>query len=197
LDPAATGSGDRRRLGLVSTSVLVVASMVGAGVFTTSGYRARGPAEARGGAARVGARRDRGTSGALCYGALARAIPESGGEYTFLSRTVHRWRRRCGLDLAARGFTAPIAVTALGLQSYLDSTFALARRPALDRDGRDRAAPGSARRCACGPGVMAQNAAVALKLTLIAAFVLVGAWRLPAAARARLPRVDPISATSR
>ena len=78
-----------RQLGLFSATALVVASMIGTGVFTTSGFLLAdlgSPwrvllAWLVGG--HVAAR------GALCYGALARRIPESGGEYLFLSRTLH------------------------------------------------------------------------------------------------------------
>ena len=63
--------------------------MIGAGVFTTSGFaladlgRPEVVLLAWGVGGLIAA------CGALSYGALARRIPESGGEYTFLSRTVH------------------------------------------------------------------------------------------------------------
>jgi APA family basic amino acid/polyamine antiporter len=182
---------DRRRLGLFSTSVLVVASMVGAGVFTTSGF-ALADLHRRevvllgwllGGIVA--------TCGALCYGALARAIPESGGEYTFLSRTVHPLVGvAAGWVSLIAGFTAPIAVTALGLQSYLSSTFALRGDPRWIGTGAIVLA-GLLHGLRLRPGVMAQNAAVALKLTLIATFVLIGTWQLPMLPREVLPPESP------
>ena len=51
--------------------------------------------------------------GALSYGALARRIPESGGEYTFLSQTVHPLAGfLAGWVSLLVGFTAPIAAAA-------------------------------------------------------------------------------------
>ena len=78
-----------RPLGLVSATALVVANMIGTGVFTTSGFLLEDlgspalvlVAWALGGVVAA--------LGATCYGALARRIPESGGEYVFLSRTLH------------------------------------------------------------------------------------------------------------
>ena len=83
-DPVA-----RRSLGLTSASFLVVANMIGAGVFTTSGFALAD----LGTPGRVLAVWVVGgllaTAGALSYGALSRRIPESGGEYTYLARIVH------------------------------------------------------------------------------------------------------------
>ena len=78
-----------RQLGLVSATALVVANMIGAGVFTTTGFLL---ADLKSPtlvilAWIVGA--VLALSGALCYGAMARAIPESGGEYLYLSKTIH------------------------------------------------------------------------------------------------------------
>ena len=78
-----------RRLGMPSAAALVVANMIGSGVFITSGFSladlgAPEPvllAWCVGGVLAL--------CGALSYGALARRFPESGGEYLFLSRTVH------------------------------------------------------------------------------------------------------------
>ena len=78
-----------RRFGLPFATALVVASMVGSGVFTTSGLlleKLSSPgwvllAWLIGGLIAG--------CGALSYGALSRRFPESGGEYLFLSRTMH------------------------------------------------------------------------------------------------------------
>src|SRR5512135_2671256 len=79
----------QRQLGLTSALGLVVASMVGSGVFTTSGFLlASLHSPTRVLAAWLGGGMVA-LLGALCYGALARQFPESGGEYVFLMRTVH------------------------------------------------------------------------------------------------------------
>jgi len=75
-----------RCLGLVSATALVVANMVGTGVFTTSGFlladlKSPWPVLVCG-----GRRRSRRSGRAQLWGPLARRLPESGGEYLFLSR---------------------------------------------------------------------------------------------------------------
>jgi amino acid transporter len=182
----------RRQLGLGSAAAVVVASMVGAGVFTTSGF----------------ALADLGTPGrvlaawlvggvvalcgALCYGALGRRFPESGGEYHLLRETVHPLAGfLAGWVSLLAGFTAPTAAAALGLQAYLAPFLGGAVDPRWIGTG--------AVALACllhgsrvATGVVAQNLAVGLKLVLLAGFVLFGGWTLLAApAAAPAPPVAP------
>ncbi len=110
----------RRRLGSLSLGAIVAANMIGAGVFTTSGFALAdlgSPtrvlwAWVAGGALAL--------LGVLCYGALAARLSESGGEYLFLSKTVHP-----GLGFLAgwvsiwAGFTGAIALAAEAAQAYL------------------------------------------------------------------------------
>ncbi|MCX7721747.1 MAG: amino acid permease [Verrucomicrobiae bacterium] len=109
-----------RQLGLLSATTLVVASMIGTGVFTTSGFllaELGAPALVLaawfvGGALAA--------LGALCYGALAREIPESGGEYIFLSRTLHPVAGYlAGWISVLVGFSAPLAATAYAFGQYI------------------------------------------------------------------------------
>src|SRR6266568_2370802 len=109
-----------RQLGLVSATALVVASMVGSGVFTTSGILLADlhspslvlAAWLAGGVIAV--------LGALCYGALARSYPESGGEYIFLARTLHPAAGYlAGWVSLLVGFSAPLAAVALAFGEYL------------------------------------------------------------------------------
>ncbi|MCP4005775.1 MAG: amino acid permease [bacterium] len=114
----------------LSAGGIVIANMIGVGVFTTSGFALAdlGSREAvllawvlGGGLA---------MAGALCYGAFARRLPESGGEYTFLSVTVHPLAGfLAGWVSLLGGFTAPIAAAGLGLQAYLASSFETTLRP--------------------------------------------------------------------
>lgn len=109
----------RRRYGLPTCVALVVANMVGVGVFTTSGWSlaALGTPErvllvwVVGGALAA--------LGAICYGALAARLRESGGEYLFLSRTLHpSLGFLAGWISLWAGFTAPLAAAALGFGEY-------------------------------------------------------------------------------
>lgn len=168
----------RRRLGFWSLLALIVANMVGAGVFTTSGFALADLGRRDlvllawlvGGALAL--------CGAVSYGALARRIPESGGEYTFLARTLHPLAGfLAGWISLTAGFTAPIAAAAHGLQAYLEASLP---EWASSRDPRwigtlAIAAAGLMHGLRFREGVRLQNLAVAAKLVLIAGFVALGA----------------------
>lgn len=174
-----------RTLGPWSAAALVVANMVGAGVFTTSGFALGDLGDRRWVLLAWAAGGGTALLGALSYGALARRIPESGGEYTFLSATVHPLAGfLAGWVSLLAGFTAPIAAAALGLQAYLASSFALPDPVRPEWVGTAAIAiaglmHGLRRR----EGVWLQNVAVAVKLAVIAGFVAAGAAVLPEAAR--------------
>ncbi len=164
-----------RPLGAWSAGALVIANMVGSGAFTISGFALAalgepGPvllAWAVGGAIA--------TAGALCYGALGRRLPLSGGEYALLSRAVSPLAGfLAGWVSLVAGFSAPIALAALGLQAYADAAFGRpAGPPWLGALAIAACALAHAFRTRVGVGL--QNAAVALKLAGIAAFVVFGA----------------------
>jgi APA family basic amino acid/polyamine antiporter len=113
-------SDGKRQLGQGAATALVVANMVGTGVFTTSGILLKllgSPslvllAWLLGGLTAL--------LGALCYGALAQRIPESGGEYVFLSRTLHPVAAFVAgwLSLIV-GFAVPLGALAFAFAEYL------------------------------------------------------------------------------
>jgi amino acid transporter len=148
--------------------------MIGAGVFTTSGFAAgdfgaRAPvllAWLVGGVLAL--------CGALSYGALSRCLPESGGEYTLLSRTLHPAAGfLAGWVSLLAGFTAPIAAAALGLQAYLADSFEIPGRPEWIGSVAILAA-GSLHAARVETGLRLQNAAVLLKLLAIAVLIVLG-----------------------
>lgn len=109
----------RREIGLLSATVLVVANMVGSGIFTTSGFVMAevGSPQAMllcwflGGVFAL--------CGALCYGELGALFPRAGGEYVFLRESfgqgvafVSGW-----ISLIV-GFSAPIAAAAIAFSTY-------------------------------------------------------------------------------
>ncbi|TWU00985.1 APC family permease [Stieleria varia] len=108
------------RIGLPSAAAIVAASMIGAGVYTTSGFtiaslQSPGWVMVAWAVAGVIA-----ICGALCYGALAKAFTDSGGEYLFLSKTVHPIAGlMAGWVSLLAGFTGPIAYAAKTFESYL------------------------------------------------------------------------------
>ncbi len=106
-------------LGLTSLVCLIIANMIGAGVFTTSGF-ALGDL---GSAHRVMAAWVVGgviaLSGALSYAGLVRHMTESGGEYLFLSRVIHPAAGFiAGWVSLLAGFTGAIAFAARAFETY-------------------------------------------------------------------------------
>lgn len=108
-----------RRIQTLPVAALVVASMVGTGVFTSLGYQVTdipsGPTLmlvwALGGLLAL--------CGALCYAELGGALPRSGGEYHFISVLYHPslgWM--AGILSAVIGFAAPTALAAIALGRY-------------------------------------------------------------------------------
>src|SRR5262245_6446469 len=109
-----------RQLGTLSATALVASSMIGAGIFTTTGFLAGDlgqPALVIGiwfvGAALA-------LAGALCYSELGVNFPRSGGEYVYLSEAWGpAWGFIDGWVSFFAGFSAPIAVSAMGISAYL------------------------------------------------------------------------------
>ncbi len=167
------------RLGLWSASSLVIANMIGAGLFTTSGFALADLGDPRLVLVAWGAAGVLAMCGALSYGAFARRLPESGGEYAFLARTVHPLAGfLAGWVSLWAGFTAPIAAAGLGLQAYLGDSFGATVRPEWIGTAAIVGA-GLLHGVRRGTGVALQNAAVALKLILIGGLVALGAARMP------------------
>ena len=92
---------------------LVVANMIGVGVFTSSGFSMAAlgnPGRVMLGWALCGVWA---ICGAIAYGGLVSRLPQSGGEYLFLSKFVHpSIGFLAGWISLVAGFTAPIAASA-------------------------------------------------------------------------------------
>ena len=109
----------RRISGLTATSI-VVANMVGTGIFTSLGFQIGDLPSGfailmlwliGGGCA---------LCGALCYAELATALPRSGGEYHFLGTIYHpALGFMAGWISATAGFAAPVALAAMAFGNYL------------------------------------------------------------------------------
>ncbi|MSR23098.1 MAG: amino acid permease [Gemmatimonadetes bacterium] len=118
--PGPGGSALRKHIRLRSATALVVANMIGAGIFTTTGFQA---ADIRhpliifalwivGGILAL--------LGALCYGELGAMMPYAGAEYVYLRET---YGRAVGFMSAfvslVAGFSAPIAAALKSFVIYL------------------------------------------------------------------------------
>lgn len=113
-----------RKLGLFPATNIVVANMIGAGVFTTAGLILEGLGSPvmmltlwfAGGIIAL--------CGALSYGELGIAMPGAGGEYLFLSRLYNPLAGfLSGWVSFIVGFSAPIAASAMGFSEYILKAF--------------------------------------------------------------------------
>ncbi|MBK1718337.1 APC family permease [Thiocystis violacea] len=109
------------RFGLRTAILLVVATMIGTGVFTTTGFLLRDlgsqpavlVAWLLGGLAAA--------CGSLAYAELVAALPHNGGEYRLLSRIYHpALGFIAGFVSLVVGFAAPVAASAMAFGEYLN-----------------------------------------------------------------------------
>jgi len=110
----------RRRLGVWTATSVVVANMIGAGIFTTTGLML---ARVESGWLVLGCWLVGGLvalAGALSYAELAAMMPRAGGEYVYL-REVYGPRAAflTGWTSFFVGFSAPIAASAVACATYL------------------------------------------------------------------------------
>jgi APA family basic amino acid/polyamine antiporter len=111
-----------RQIGPVTATSIVVANMIGAGIFTTTGFVA---AKVPGGGWVFACWLFGGfvaMAGALCYAELATRMPDVGGEYVYLKKLYHpALGFLTGWTSLVAGFSAPIAASALGFSGYVFS----------------------------------------------------------------------------
>ena len=170
---SATAPGPRRTIGFVTACSIVIANIIGTGIFTSLGFQLP---EIHSGFALLMLWVVGGIAalcGALCYGELSAALPRSGGEYHFLSQIYHpAVGFMAGFVSATVGFSAPIALTAMAFGKYFQGTsgmgsplllsFAVVWVVALFHLGNLRV------------GSVFQNLWTLLKLLLIAALIAAG-----------------------
>lgn len=119
-DPDAKDNGDLlRQMGFTSATILVVANMIGTGIYTTSGFimgELQNPLILLvcwlcGGLFAL--------CGALCYGELGARLPRAGGEYAYLRQSFGEMMGfLSGWISLIVGFSAPIAAGAIAFATY-------------------------------------------------------------------------------
>ncbi len=115
---------NRRTVDLFGATSIVVANMIGTGVFTSLGYQLFGIQTGFGIAMIWLVGGLLAFCGAVCYAELATRFPEDGGEYYFLGKIYHpAVGFVAGFVSSTVGFAAPIAGAALALGAYLKGVF--------------------------------------------------------------------------
>ena len=118
----ASSSGNTVKICVWTATFMVIANMIGTGVFTSLGFQVADIPSAFpvvllwlvGGVAAL--------CGALVYGELGTALPRSGGEYHLLSRIMHPVLGfLSGWVSATVGFAAPTALAAIAFSTYLSN----------------------------------------------------------------------------
>lgn len=168
------------RFGFWTLTFLVIANMVGAGVFTTSGFSLadlRSPnyviaAWVVGGMIAI--------AGAFSYGMLVNRMPESGGEYLFLSRAAHPLLGFiAGWVSLIAGFSGAIAFAATSLEEYaLPNRLRPEWIPSGSIAVLSIVLAGTLHGVTPRAGAWTQNTVVVLKLGLLAAILLFAGGQL-------------------
>jgi len=115
---------NKNSIGLFTAINIVVANMIGTGVFTSLGFQV---ADIKSGFALLSLWIVGGVvalCGALSYGELGAVMPRSGGEFHYLSRIYHpAVGFLSGWISVTAGFAAPIAAAAVALGNYSSQVF--------------------------------------------------------------------------
>ncbi len=111
----------KRQLGLITGMFVIIADMVGTGIFMTTGTVLGMTKSAPLVLALWGTGGLVAISGALCYAELAATWPEAGGEYVYLRNIYGRLPAfLTGWISLVVGFSAPVAVSSLVLVQYVN-----------------------------------------------------------------------------
>lgn len=185
----STSESSSAKFGLTTLTCVVIASMIGAGVFTTSGFALAdlgSPvrvliAWAIGGVIAI--------CGAIAYGELARRLPGSGGEYHYLSKQLHPFVGfLAGWVSLTAGFSGAIAMAAMTFEAYVvpifeTYVFADHVRPGWLKENSVAVVAiltfGVGHAFLIKPFASVQNAIVGIKLFALAVFLVVAATKVP------------------
>lgn len=160
-------------MSLYTATCLVVANMVGTGVFTSVGFQIKAGLTPFvilvlwlvGGVCAF--------CGSVAYAELAAALPRSGGEYHFLARIFHpAVGFLAGWTSVTAGFAAPVAIAAMAAGKYLHGVW-----PALPEGAVAAAALVGITAAIIGSPRLRerfQDTATTLKLLLLVVFIALG-----------------------
>lgn len=164
-----------RILGLHTATLLVIANMIGTGLFTTTGFLIRDLQQPLavliawfiGGIIAL--------CGALTYGKLGADMPRSGGEYHYLSELFHPAAGFiAGWVSLVVGFSAPIAAVAVAFSNYLAGV--IDGLPIILMAISAVVIISLIHIWSVSTGAKIQNVITILKVVLIASLVIAGFW---------------------
>jgi APA family basic amino acid/polyamine antiporter len=161
-----------QRLGVFSGMGMVIANMIGAGVFLSAGFMAQdmnsqqillawfvGMLIAM--------------TGAKAYSGIVRLVPRSGGEYRFLSTLIHpALGYFAGWASLLIGFSAPIAINAMAAGAFAGTLY-----PGINMTLTAAlviVALSAAHAIGLRISITAQNSLVAVKIILVVGFIIAG-----------------------
>jgi APA family basic amino acid/polyamine antiporter len=166
-----------RTISLFTAVSVVVANMVGTGVFTSLGYQLLGLSQPFSIVALWTLGGIISFCGALAYSELGAAMPRSGGEYHYLSRIYHPFVGfLSGFVSSTVGFAAPVALAAITLGEYLSNVFP-ASSPTLSAASVVLAIS-LLHSTSVKVGSRFQNIFTLIKVALIITFIM-GGWTTP------------------
>jgi len=151
---------------------MVIANMIGAGVFLSTGFMAQEMnyqqillAWVVGMLIAI--------AGAKAYSGIVRLVPQSGGEYRFLSALIHpALGYLAGWASLLIGFSAPIAISAMAAGAFASTLHAGVNTTLIA--ALVIAALTAAHAIGMRVSIVAQNALVVLKIILVVGFIIVG-----------------------
>ena len=179
MEPGARTTLDRR-LGPLTAASVVVANVIGAGIFTTSGFLARDLADpvallaiwVVGGMLAL--------AGALSYSELGAAMPEAGGEYVYLRETYGPLVGfLSGWTSFFIGFSGGIAVVSLAFAHYAAHFFPAVEPPRAAGIALAIALVwglAAIHSLGVGPGGLFQRTITAANVSAILVLVVAGFW---------------------
>ena len=176
---AASPPASSARFGLLTLTCVVVASMIGAGVFTTSGFSMAALSSPTVILAAWGVGGLIALAGAVAYGELSRRLPVSGGEYLYLSRRLHPAAGfLAGWVSLTAGFSGAIAMAALTFETYAFDGNRPDRLPEKLTAALVIAAFGLCHALIVRTAARLQNAVVLVKLAVLTIFLLWAGTRI-------------------
>src|SRR3954447_6394914 len=108
------------KVSLLTATSIVIANMIGTGIFTSLGFQVAGLPSGFAIVVLWGVGGFCALCGALSYAELAAALPRSGGEYNFLREIYHpSLGFLAGWVSGTVGFSAPVAIAAMPFGVYL------------------------------------------------------------------------------